>query len=29
VVCLAIEAIKEGKSLNAYCAEALENEVNG
>ena len=25
---LALEAVKEGKSLNAYCAEALENEVN-
>ncbi|MGD9729006.1 MAG: type II toxin-antitoxin system HicB family antitoxin [Nitrospiraceae bacterium] len=25
---LAIEAFKQGKSLNAYCAEALENEVS-
>lgn len=25
---LTIEAVKEGKSLNAYCAEALENELN-
>jgi predicted HicB family RNase H-like nuclease len=25
---LAIEALKQGKSLNAYCAEALENEVS-
>lgn len=25
---LAIEAVKEGMSLNAYCAEALENEIN-
>ena len=25
---LAIEAIKSGKSLNAYCAEALENEIS-
>jgi len=25
---LAIEAFKEGKSLNAYCAEALKNEVS-
>ena len=25
---LAIAAIKEGKSLNAYVAEALENEMN-
>ena len=24
---LAIEAIKEGKSLNAFCAQALENEM--
>ena len=25
---LTIRAVKEGKSLNAYCAEALENELN-
>jgi len=25
---LAIEAVKHGKSLNAFCAEALENEVS-
>ncbi len=25
---LAIAAVKEGKSLNAYCTEALENEIN-
>lgn len=25
---LAIAAVKEGKSLNAYCAEALENALN-
>jgi predicted HicB family RNase H-like nuclease len=25
---LAIEAVKQGKSLNAYCAEALENEIS-
>ena len=25
---LVIEAVKEGKSLNAYCAEALEGEIN-
>ncbi len=25
---LTIEAVKEGKSLNTYCAEALENELN-
>jgi len=25
---LAIEAVKEGKSLNAYCTEALENNLN-
>ena len=25
---LALEAFKEGKSLNAFCAEALENEVS-
>jgi predicted HicB family RNase H-like nuclease len=25
---LTIEAVKEGKSLNAYCAEALENELS-
>ena len=25
---LTIQAVKEGKSLNAYCAEALENELN-
>ena len=25
---LAIEAVKEGKSLNAFCAEALEDEIN-
>ena len=25
---LAIEAFKQGKSLNAYCAETLENEVS-
>jgi predicted HicB family RNase H-like nuclease len=24
---LAIAAVKEGKSLNAYCAETLENEL--
>ncbi len=24
---LAIEAVKEGKSLNAFCAETLENEI--
>ena len=24
---LAIEAVKEGKSLNAYCAEALEDQI--
>ena len=24
---LALEAVKEGKSLNAYCAEALENGI--
>ena len=25
---LAIEAVKEGKSLNAFCAEALKNGIN-
>ena len=25
---LTIEAVKEGKSLNAYCAEALEKELS-
>ena len=25
---LTIKAVKEGKSLNTYCAEALENELN-
>jgi len=25
---LAIKAVKEGKSLNAFCSDALENEVN-
>ena len=25
---LAIEAVKEGKSLNAYCAETLESEIS-
>ena len=25
---LTLEAVKEGKSLNAYCAEALENEIS-
>ena len=25
---LVIEAVKEGKSLNAFCSEALENEIN-
>ena len=25
---LVIEAVKEGKSLNAYCSETLENEIN-
>ena len=25
---LVIEAFKEGKSLNAFCSEALENEIN-
>jgi predicted HicB family RNase H-like nuclease len=26
---LTVEAVKEGKSVNTYCAEALENELNG
>ncbi len=25
---LAIEAVKQGKSLNAYCAEALEDQIS-
>ncbi len=25
---LAIEAVKQGKSLNAFCTEALKNEVS-
>ena len=25
---LAIEAVKQGKSLNAYCAETLKNEIS-
>ena len=25
---LTIEAVKEGKSPNTYCAEVLENELN-
>jgi len=25
---LAIAAVKEGKSLNAYCADTLESEIN-